>query len=97
MPETATAAESARMHRLFCDETRVRVLRLLGERGGARVGEMCSALGVEQTACSHHLALLRAARVVDTRRDGRAVVYTVAPDARERLGPLLMFPLGAAS
>jgi DNA-binding transcriptional ArsR family regulator len=101
MPPTTAppvnAVDAARLHLLFSNPTRVAVCRLLAERGESTVGRICEALGVEQTALSHHLALMRQGGVVDTRRDGRTIVYSLADGARERLGPLLLFPLGATA
>ena len=42
------------------------------------VGELMKQLGVEQSCLSHHLALLREARLVDARREGQSVLYQLA-------------------
>lgn len=61
----------------LADETRIRlVLHLLdGERN---VGALVEALGAPQSTVSRHLAVLRHADVVATRRDGTSVYYRLA-------------------
>ena len=55
---------------------RIRVLELLGEREHS-VGEMLPELGVEASNLSQHLAVLRRAGLVSTRREGSTVFYAL--------------------
>jgi ArsR family transcriptional regulator, nickel/cobalt-responsive transcriptional repressor len=52
-------------------------IRLLAElRGEPRsVGQLVEAVALEQSAVSHHLQVLRAARLVIGERDGRRMMY----------------------
>ena len=64
------------------DESRLRIIALLAH------GELCvchveSALGLSQPNASRQLGLLRAAGVVDTRRDGNWIYYRLAPQTDE--------------
>ena len=45
--------------------------------GGRRVHELVAALGVSQPLVSQHLRVLRAARIVTTRREAREIEYTL--------------------
>lgn len=54
---------------------RLAVLSWLHRRGPTAVGELVEALGIEQTAMSHHLRHLRNLRLVDTERQGKRIVY----------------------
>lgn len=59
------------------DETRVRIVALLTHE------ELCvchieAALGLSQPNASRHLAVLRSARIVDTRREGNWIYYSIA-------------------
>lgn len=55
---------------------RIRVLELL--RGGERsVGELIPDVGLEPSHLSQQLAVLRRANVVQTRREGSTVLYSV--------------------
>lgn len=68
--------------RLLADRTRLTILLMLGEREYS-VSEMAEALDRPGPAVSQHLARLRAAGLVENRKDG-ATVYYSQPDARLR-------------
>jgi DNA-binding transcriptional ArsR family regulator len=55
---------------------RIRVLELLGQREHA-VSELLPVVGVEATNLSQHLAVLRRAGLVVTRKDRAAVYYSL--------------------
>ena len=65
--------------RLLADPTRSRMLHLL-HRGELAVGELQEILGLPQSRISTHLALLRKARLVNDRRDGKKSFYSLARD-----------------
>jgi len=48
--------------------------------GPKHVGEINDSLGLEQSLLSHHLKILREARLVIGVRDGKAVLYSLAPE-----------------
>jgi ArsR family transcriptional regulator len=95
MSPTASRLELGAVSRLFRalgDELRVRMVALLTH------GELCvchleAALELPQPTCSRHLAILRAAGVVERRRDQRWVYYRLAeqadPYCRRQLGELV--------
>ncbi len=78
----------SRLYRALADDTRVRLVALLAG------GELCvchleHALGLPQPTVSRHLQILKAAGVVDSRRDGTWVHYRLVPqDAPERQAAL---------
>ena len=51
-----------------------------GGPGEASVGELRSVVGLSQSALSQHLARLRAAGMVATRREGQTIHYRLADD-----------------
>lgn len=63
--------------RLLADVTRVQLLRALAD-GELSVNELAEAVGKRNGAVSQHLAKLRMARLVTTRRQGTQVLYQVA-------------------
>jgi ArsR family transcriptional regulator len=64
---------------------RIRVLELLSEREHA-VAEMLPEVGIEAANLSQHLAVLRRAGLVATRREGSSVVYSLtSPEVAELL------------
>ncbi len=81
---TAKAAEApvarllalAELFKVLGDPSRLRILNALG------VAELCvcdlsTALDLSQSAVSHQLAILRGARLVKARRDGKAMYYVL--------------------
>ena len=67
----------AELFRLLADPNRLRIIyRLLD--GPLNVGEISSAVGLEQSLVSHHLATLRKSKLVVATRSGRIVRYLVA-------------------
>ena len=66
--------ERARLLKVLAHEVRLAVVDRLAS-APATVGELAEELGLEQSALSKHLALLRAAGVVEDERKGRAVEY----------------------
>jgi DNA-binding transcriptional ArsR family regulator len=67
----------------LADPTRWRVLTLLAEHGDATATTLAGELPVSRVAVVKHLAVLDRAGLVEGRRRGREVRYTVRPD---RLG-----------
>ena len=59
------------------DETRLRCLNLLRSEGELCVCELTHALGLSQPKISRHLATLREAGIVQSRREGQWVYYTI--------------------
>jgi DNA-binding transcriptional ArsR family regulator len=58
------------------DTTRAQLVYLLTQREYS-VNELAERLPVSASAVSHHLAKLRAARLVRTRRDGNQIYYSI--------------------
>ena len=77
---TAKAAEAARLLAALANESRLMILCELvdGERS---VGTLVEAIGLTQSALSQHLAKLRAAGIVATRRDAQTIYYRLASEA----------------
>lgn len=71
--------ELAELFKMFSDSTRIKILYdLFG--GEKNVSEICSDIQMNQSAVSHQLKLLRAAKLVKGRRDGQAIIYSLADD-----------------
>jgi len=71
--------ELAEMFRLMSDPTRLRII-LACLDAPAAVGEMAERLGISASLVSHHLRLLRAARLLQADRRGRQVFYVVGDE-----------------
>ncbi len=70
------AAHVAELFRAFSDTSRVRIMSvlLLGEMN---VSALSQAVGLSESAVSHHLRGLRQMRLVVSRKDGKEVHYRV--------------------
>ena len=65
---------------------RLEILHALA-RGPIEVGRLAEAIGASQPNVSQHLAMLRAAGIVEAERDGREVRYRLAdPDVMAACG-----------
>jgi len=67
--------------KVLADETRLAVVRQLMD-GPKHVGAINEPLGLEQNRLSHHLKVLREAGLVEAERDGKAVLYRLAPGVK---------------
>ena len=67
----------AATYRLLSDPTRLRVLLACME-GPIAVGDIAARIGASQPLVSHHLRLLRGARLVRGERRARQVFYALA-------------------
>ncbi len=67
----------ADLFRLLGDPTRLRIVLACAQEPVA-VGAIAEALGLSASLVSHHLRLLRAARVVRADRQGKQVFYVAA-------------------
>ena len=77
LPDEPTTTATVQLLKGFADETRLKILCLL--RGQeVCVHDIVEALEVSQSAVSHQLRVLRDARLVAHRRDGRHVYYRLA-------------------
>jgi ArsR family transcriptional regulator len=76
--KTIAAISVDRMFRACSDRTRLRILNLL-LGGELCVCDIVNALRVAQPTASRHLAYLRRAGLVETRRDGLWMHYKLSP------------------
>ena len=71
-----TAAHVAELFRSFSDTSRVRILSVLVNEE-MNTGALAEAVGISESAVSHHMRGLRQMRMVQSRRDGKEVYYQV--------------------
>lgn len=67
----------ADVFKVLGDPTRLRILRVLMNQDVC-VRDIADELGMGQSAVSHQLRILRDARLVQFRRDGKTVYYSLA-------------------
>ncbi len=71
-----------RFLRLLADETRLRILALLGKTPDLCVCELVAILRLPQYQISRHLGRLRRSGLLASRREGPFVFYSIAGEAR---------------
>ena len=76
-PTRDLAGDLIEVFKLLADETRLRILLLLFEKGELNVRSLCDKLDQSQPGVSHHLSLLRLAGFIERRREGKSNYYHV--------------------
>ena len=66
----------ARILKALANESRLKIVDRLS-RGECSVGELTEIVGSDQSTVSKHLAVLRSHGIVNDRREGNAVFYTL--------------------
>ena len=79
LPDEERLYDLAELYKVFGDSTRIKILYVLFE------AEMCvcdiaQLLGMNQSAISHQLRVLKDSKLVKNRRDGKTVFYSLADD-----------------
>jgi DNA-binding transcriptional ArsR family regulator len=69
--------EAAVLFDYLSNPMRLIILRLLAAEGEMFVGQICERLRITVPAVSPHLRLLRSSGLVESRRDGAKVVYSI--------------------
>ena len=69
----------AELFKIFGDSTRIRILYDLFEHE-KNVTEICDDLEMNQSAVSHQLKILKTSKLIQARRDGKAMYYSLADD-----------------
>ncbi len=85
-PADITFVHTAALFSALANEGRLRVLVALQQQGPLSVGALVPLSGLEQTALSHQLRVLRTAHLVTCERQGKQVVYALAD---EHVGSIL--------
>jgi len=75
--DKTSARKQSRFFKALADETRLRILGLLGVREMC-VCEVMVALGLTQPTASHHLRILENIGLVKDRKEGKWVFYSIA-------------------
>ncbi|MFJ5304135.1 ArsR/SmtB family transcription factor [Streptomyces sp. NPDC088350] len=83
-PDSARLAEATGVFAMLSDATRLHLLWLLAQEE-SDVGSLAERCDASRTAVSQHLAKLRLAGLVDTRREGRHIHYRLSDGHLRRL------------
>lgn len=77
MPEETELYDLAELFKVFGDSTRIRILFVLFE-AEVCVCDLANVLNMTQSAISHQLRILKANKLVNSRREGKSVFYSLA-------------------
>ena len=79
LPPEEALYDLAELYKVFGDSTRVRILYALFE-SELCVCDLAQLLGLTQSAVSHQLRILKDAKLVRFRRDGKSMIYALDDD-----------------
>ncbi len=79
MPDEDTLIDLSELFKVFGDSTRIKILTALSH-GELCVCDLSKLVGMTSSAVSHQLKILRSAKLVSCRRDGKTVFYALADD-----------------
>lgn len=80
--------DTARVFKAFCDVNRLQILDIL--KGGERCAcHLLDDLKIGQSTLSHHMKILCDAGVVEGRKEGKWVYYTIDPKGIQHAQELL--------
>ena len=77
MPDEEELYDLAELFKVFGDSTRIRILYVLFE-SEVCVCDIAEALHMTQPAISHQLRILKQAKLVKSRREGKSIFYSLA-------------------
>lgn len=79
MPDDDALIDLAELFKVFGDSTRIKLLTALSS-GELCVCELSETVGMSSSAVSHQLKILKQAKLVGSRREGKTVYYFLADD-----------------
>lgn len=79
MPKEEELYDLAELFKVFGDSTRIRILFVLFE-AEVCVCDLAEVLQMTQSAVSHQLKILKQAKLVNGRREGKSIFYSLADD-----------------
>ena len=79
MPEEEELLDMAELFKVFGDSTRIKILYALFE-SELCVCDIAALLSMSQSAISHQLRVIKQAKLIQSRREGKTVFYFLADD-----------------
>ncbi|HKM22747.1 MAG TPA: metalloregulator ArsR/SmtB family transcription factor [Lachnospiraceae bacterium] len=79
MPNDETLYDLAELFKMFGDSTRIKILYTLFENELC-VGDIAQLLSLSQSSVSHQLRILKDAKLVKFRREGKIIFYSLADE-----------------
>ena len=79
LPDEDELYDLAELFKVFGDSTRIRILFVLFQSEMC-VCDLAQSLNMNQSAISHQLKILKQAKLVTGRREGKSVIYSLADE-----------------
>ena len=79
LPDEALLFDLAELYKIFGDSTRIKILYLLFEEELC-VCDIAAALNMTVSAISHQLRILKGAKLIKFRKEGKSVIYALADE-----------------
>ena len=79
MPDEEILYDLADLFKVFSDTTRIKILFALMDKD-LSVGDIAEVVETSQSAVSHQLRILKQARLVRFKRQGKQLIYSLADD-----------------
>lgn len=79
MPKEETLYDLADLFKVFADTTRIKILYALMDQELC-VAHIAQAVNATQSAVSHQLRILKQARLVKFKREGKNIIYSLSDD-----------------
>lgn len=79
LPEDEILYDLSELFRVFGDTTRIKILYTLFE-SELCVNDIAQLLGMTQSSVSHQLRILKSAKLVKFKRDGKQMIYSLDDD-----------------
>ena len=79
IPDEVELCDLAELFKVFGDSTRIRILYALSE-SELCVGDLAKSLTMTQSVVSHQLKILKTAKLVNSHRVGKMMVYYLADE-----------------
>lgn len=83
--DTFESKSCAEQLKALSEPIRLRIIDIL-RHGEMTVGDIAEFLETELVTVSHHLKILKHADLVEVKRDGRFMVYSLRPDLLQKAG-----------
>ncbi len=77
------------MLKALCDETRLEIIMVLGNKE-MNVGEIAEKCSVSRPTISHHLQILKRNRIVDVKKEGKEMYYSINPNSLVNIAESLL-------
>ncbi|GIV31022.1 MAG: transcriptional regulator [Saprospiraceae bacterium] len=78
--DTDRLEESTEVLRALAHPLRMKLLRFIDQNGATNVNKIYNTLNLEQSITSQHLRILREVDLVQTRREGKFIYYSINYD-----------------